>query len=82
MLHMNSVYLGQQFKKHFGVYFTEYMHEIRIERAKVLLKNSDLKIYEIAAKVGYTNPDYFSSKFYQIVSLSPKKFRNHTADNK
>ena len=82
MLHMNPVYLGQQFKKQFGMYFTEYMHKIRIEKAKLLLENSDLKIYEIAEKVGYTNPDYFSSKFYQVVSLSPKKYRNLLMNNK
>ena len=72
---MNSVYLGQLFKKEYGIYFNDYFNQLRIEEAKKLLVKTDMKIYEIAKSIGYCNKEYFVNKFVMITSISPTQFR-------
>lgn len=73
--YMNPTYLGQLFKKTTGLYFNDYLNVVRIEEAKKLLRRTNLKIYEIAQKVGYTNPDYFMNRFEKLNNISPLKYR-------
>lgn len=75
--YVNSVYLGQLFRKHFGLYFKDYLHRLRMEEAKKLLKGTELKVYEIAAAVGYSDPNYFVSKFKKITQYTPLEYREH-----
>jgi two-component system response regulator YesN len=73
--YINPVYLGQLFKKKFGMYFNDYLHKLRIEEAMRLLKMTELKIYEIAYMVGYTDNTYFGSKFEKVSGMSPTQYR-------
>ncbi|MDL2206105.1 response regulator [Eubacteriales bacterium OttesenSCG-928-N13] len=73
--HLNSAYLGQQFKKKTGASFNRYIGDIRIKQAKKLLATSDLRIYEIAEQVGYQSTDYFTNKFQASVGQSPTEYR-------
>lgn len=75
IFYINPVYLGQLFKKKFSIYFNDYLHKLRIEEAMHLLKMTDLKIYEIAYMVGYTDNNYFGFKFEKIAGMSPKQYR-------
>ncbi len=75
VFYINSVYLGQLFKKKFGIYFNDYLHKLRIEEAMRLLKMTDMKIYEIAYMVGYTDNNYFGCKFEKMAGMSPKQYR-------
>lgn len=59
-IHMNTDYLGKIFKKETGISFNAYVTTIKMEYAEYLLRNSNLKKYEIAEKLGYTNFSYFS----------------------
>ncbi|GKX31793.1 DNA-binding response regulator [Vallitalea longa] len=72
----NSAYLGKQFKNQTGNYFNTFLDQVRINNAKKLLVNTDYKIYEIAKKVGYKEPDYFTIKFKKYVDQSPNAYRN------
>lgn len=74
-LYMNPAYLGQVFRKSFGMYFHDYLNLLRMEEARKLLCTTDFKVYEIAGMVGYTNADYFSSKFEAIVGMTPLQYR-------
>jgi two-component system response regulator YesN len=74
---MNSAYLGQIFKKRYGVSFGDYLHQYRMEKAKELLKHSDFKIYEISEKLGYKCPDNFIEKFEKINGLTPLQYRKN-----
>jgi two-component system response regulator YesN len=76
-LHISTAYLGQLFKKKTGKNYNDYLNEIRIEAAKKYLATSNLKIYEIAEKVGFTNTDYFTYKFQKIEKISPSEYRVH-----
>lgn len=73
--YMNPFYLGQLFKKATGMYFNDYLNVVRIEEAKRLLRRTNMKIYEIATKVGYTDPDYFFSRFEKLNHISPLKYK-------
>ena len=53
----------------------EYQNRIRIERAKLLLEESNTPISEIAARLGYTSPAYFSDAFKKKTGLSPSQYR-------
>lgn len=78
----NSSYLGKIFTKKVGVGFNVFVDQIRIRHSKELLLETDLKVYEIAEKVGYRNVDYFHTKFKKYVQLSPaeyRKKREHTS---
>lgn len=73
--YLNASYLGQLFKKTTGVSFTNYLQRIRIRESKVLLKTSNMKIYEVAHQVGYEDPNYFVIKFEELEGVSPTTYR-------
>ncbi|MFC5530619.1 response regulator [Cohnella yongneupensis] len=74
--YMNPVYLGQLFKKTYGAYFNDYLLEIRIQEAKKLLRQTDLKVYEVAERVGFCNPDYFVTQFEKVEHKTPTEYKN------
>lgn len=71
----NSSYLGKLFSHKVGQSFNSYLDKVRIEHSLELLHKSDMKIYEIATKVGYRNVDYFHQKFKKIMCISPAEYR-------
>jgi len=74
--YINPVYLGQLFKKTYGIYFNDYLLRLRVEEAKKLLRQTDLRIYEIADRVGFSNADYFVTQFEKIEHMTPTEYRN------
>ncbi len=73
--YLSPIYVGQLFKKSTGMYFNDYLHKKRIEQAKTLLIRTDMRIYEIAGRVGYVDADYFVNKFSKYERMSPTKYR-------
>ena len=74
-LSLSKNYFGQLFKSQTGMTVSEYLNLVRIEKAKALLKETTLKVYEIADEVGFTDSFYFSSVFKKLVGVSPKEYR-------
>lgn len=74
---MSTSYFSLVFKQHTGETFIEYLTRVRISKAKELLNNSTLKLYEIAEKVGYKDPNYFSMLFKKHTGITPKDYRDH-----
>jgi len=74
-LHFNCAYLGQKFKLYENMSFNEYLLQQRMEKAKLLLKKTDLKIYEIANEIGYTEIDWFYKKFKEYTGSSANEYR-------
>lgn len=72
---ISSGYLSVLFNDYMGQNFIDYLSNLRIQKAKALLKNSDLRIYEIAEKVGYRDAYYFSAAFKKIVGINPTEYR-------
>jgi YesN/AraC family two-component response regulator len=74
-LSVHPVWLSQLFKRECQINFVDYLADVRIEHAKWLLRESDLKIYEIVRAVGYQDLQHFGQIFKKKTGLSPKEFR-------
>lgn len=72
--HMTPEYLGNLFAKETGITFSNYLRQVRMEKAKELLTGTDMKIYEVACAVGYPDQKYFSKVFKEYVGVSAKQF--------
>lgn len=72
---LNPSYLSRIFKQKTGITFVDYLNEVRIQHACDYLLRSDLKIFEIADKVGIPNPDYFGKCFRKKMGVSIKEYR-------
>lgn len=70
-LQLSRNYLGQIFRNVTGETFNQYLTRVRIGKAKEMIMEGELYIYEIAEKVGYTNIPYFSSQFKKITGVNP-----------
>lgn len=68
-------YFCHIFKKEMNMSIWNYLTKVRLEKAKELLRKSDMKSYEIAFKVGYDNPSYFSKIFKKIEKMTPNEYR-------
>lgn len=74
-LNLTQEYLGAQFHKEIGENFSTYIRNYRLSKAKELLIGTQLKQYEIAEKVGYTDAKYFARVFKECVGMSPAEYR-------
>lgn len=72
---INTSYLGQVFRKTTNESFTNYVNRYRIEKAKELLAQTTLKVYEISEKVGFTDYHYFLKIFKKITGFVPTDTR-------
>jgi two-component system, response regulator YesN len=68
-------YFSSLFKQRTGVTFLEYLTDVRVNYACLLLENLELKTYEIAQKVGYTDQRYFSQVFKKKMKKTPSDYR-------
>lgn len=73
---LTGSYLSRLFREEFGERFVDYLLHVRIERAKELLKETQLPIQEIGRRVGYTHAISFSRMFKKIVGMTPGEYRN------
>ena len=76
LVHLSPGYLSREFKRAKGRNLSTYISEKRIERAKALMRSSDLKNYEIARLVGIEDPVYFSRAFKKVTGLRPSEYRS------
>lgn len=70
--------LGKAFKSEMGVSVLDYLTDIRVATSKKLLKNSNLRVYEIADKVGYKTGQYFSQVFLRTTGMHPLEYRERS----
>ena len=75
-LHYDLPYLSRLIRKTTGKNYTELLQEKRLSQAAWLLRNTNLRVDEIALSVGYENISYFHRLFAARFSCSPKKYRD------
>lgn len=73
--HVSIAYMSYLFKKGFDVNFSDYLWNIRMEKAKELLCQTDMNIDQISVQVGYLNTSSFRRKFKQETGLTPSQYR-------
>ena len=74
--HMSPSYFSEQFRRHVGVGFIEYLTKVRIDRAIELLQK-DLRIEVIANMVGYRHRNRFISNFRVVTGYTPTEYRKN-----
>jgi two-component system response regulator YesN len=78
-LGFSTSYLSKHFKQETGSTITDYLIQIRIQKAKQFIDDHpNLKIYEIANLVGYPDPVYFNKLFKKVVQLTPKEYKDRS----
>lgn len=78
-VNLHPVYLQRIFKANMNMSITEYLADLRVEKAKMLLAQTDVPIIEIADYVGLNSRQYFSMLFKKITGMSPAAYRKATA---
>ncbi|MBB6730849.1 response regulator transcription factor [Cohnella zeiphila] len=79
-VHLNPSYFSNLFKKETGTSVTGYIQNLRVRKAKILLKSTDMKIIEISEAVGFNDSNYFTHIFNKMEGLSPKEFRKRMTE--
>ena len=74
-LNISQSYLGRQFHEYTGKTVTEYLNDIRMEKAKELLRNTDWNNEIVSEKLGYASSGYFIKLFKKTFSMTPREFR-------
>lgn len=75
-VNVSPPYLSALFKEQCGENFSEFVTALRIQEAKRLLRAGDLRTSEIAYRVGYKNPNYFSMVFKKITGQAPGEYKS------
>lgn len=73
--HFSKTYLSRVFKQEFHISPHQYLLERKVEKAKILLMNPDIKASEIVALLGFTDESHFSKVFKRLTGVSPKQYR-------
>ncbi|MBN1119541.1 MAG: substrate-binding domain-containing protein [Anaerolineae bacterium] len=77
---MSEDYLSRAFSQELGISPWDYLNRYRIFRAKELLIQTDNSISQVARRVGFSDPAYFSRVFRKLTGLSPRHYRENPAD--
>lgn len=74
-VYINPQYFSRVFKKELGVSFIDYVNNLRIQKACMLLETSDFPSYRISNECGFNDPSYFNRVFYKQMQTTPNKYR-------
>ncbi len=75
-LYIHPTYLGCQINKWFGCSYKEYLHKLRMEEAKRIVTETELRVHEIAYSLGYSSYNNFLKQFVKYFSIKPTEYRN------
>ncbi|MDG4657321.1 response regulator [Ectobacillus antri] len=75
MFYLSKEHISRRFKQEYGETLSDYVTNIRMEKAKLLLQNESFKIYEVAAMVGYQDDKYFRKVFKKATGITPNEYR-------
>ena len=75
-LQISENYLSRTFNSCVGVSIPNYINNFRIGKAQDYLKNTNMKIYEIAQALGYNSVSYFNTAFRKVTSVTPAQYRH------
>ncbi|MEK5061432.1 AraC family transcriptional regulator [Paenibacillus sp. FSL H7-0326] len=76
VVYLNTSYLSNLYKTYTGRNISDYITELRVERAKALLSQSQVKVQEVAVAVGFDTAGYFTRVFKKHVGVTPQEFRS------
>lgn len=71
----STYYLSKKFKKETGQTFKDYLKEVRLERSKFLLRNTEMSILDISERLQFCSQSYFADSFRKAYGISPTDYR-------
>ncbi|AOT71347.1 response regulator transcription factor [Geosporobacter ferrireducens] len=74
-VNLNPQYLSRLVKKELGIGFSNYVTNLKIEKAKELLLETDMPVLNISLELSYNEPNYFCRVFKKIVGMTPMEYR-------
>lgn len=77
LIFLSPNYLRTIFKDITGKTLLEYITQVRMEHACAMLQETNVRVHEIAKRVGYESPSYFGSVFFKRTGLTPNQYRTH-----
>ncbi|WP_379161033.1 response regulator [Paenibacillus sp. sgz5001063] len=77
-IQMHPVYLSKMYKLETGKRISDYISQVKMEKAAYLLIHTPLKIYEVSAELGYSNAHYFIKLFREYAGMTPQEFRDRS----
>lgn len=80
-VNLSIQYMSKLFRKEMGITFIDYLTSVRIRKSIDLFQDEELKIYEIAERVGYATQHYFSNVFKKNLGVSPAEYRKMMKKN-
>ncbi len=78
-VNLSETYLCSYFKKQQGRTLKEFITETRIEKAKEILREHEIKLFEVAVRTGFSDPNYFTTVFKRFTGMTPTEFRERMA---
>ncbi|MDO4333675.1 MAG: response regulator [Eubacteriales bacterium] len=80
-VHVSSGYLSTIFRKEYGINYTEFLIQLRIEKAKILLAAGNERLADIAEKCGFNDHAYFTRTFKKLTGISPNDYRKSVKES-
>ncbi|WP_066638705.1 PocR ligand-binding domain-containing protein [Desulfolucanica intricata] len=77
VVYLSPCYLSRIFKQSLGCTLTEYITRVRVENAKIMLKNPKFNISQVAEENGFDDPGYFTKVFKKIEGVTPSNFKQN-----
>lgn len=75
-LYISESYVSKIFSRHLGCSFREYINGLRVNKAKSLLENAQLRIGQVMTRCGFQNQSSFNRIFRQVCGMSPREYRD------
>ena len=75
VVNISPTYFASLFKQAMGIAPHQYVIQLRVERAKLMLSKTDLAIANIALQVGFSSQSHLTQQFKRITGLTPKQVR-------
>ena len=76
-LNITPNYLGNLFLKQTSIKYNDFLTEVRMNKAKEMLINTNMTVTKIAERVGYNSSKYFTNVFSKITNMSPSEYREN-----
>lgn len=74
-LQINQCYLSSLFRQETGMTFSQFVNQVRVEKSKEYLRQTDNSILDIALEVGFSNQNYFATVFKKFTGMTPNEYR-------
>lgn len=77
VVYLSPCYVSRIFKQSLGCTLMEYLTQVRLEEAKVMLKNPKYNVMQVAEGSGFEDPAYFTRVFKKLEGITPSRFKQH-----